>query len=304
MSAPTPDNPGLLNWFLILALGVIWGAAFLSVSVALEGFGPLTVASFRVAIAAIVLSVIASVMGQGLHKVPSREAWGFILAIGLGATALPFVMLAWGQQYVPSAFAGVTMGAVPLLVLPLVYVFSPEEGIGPRRIIGMILGFAGLVLLIGPGSGDAAETANQTWGKLAFLASACCYAAGSVTTRRAPKMPPLAFAAGGMLCAAIVLLPLSLAVEGWPEAWPARPGLALLYAALLPTALAAVIRVRVITTAGSLFMSLTSYMVPVWSVIFGILLLSEDLPANLYLGLGLILAGIALSQWRAIFGLK
>jgi drug/metabolite transporter (DMT)-like permease len=78
------------------------------------------------------------------------------------------------------------------------------------------------------------------------------------------------------------------------------PSLALLYAALLPTAIAAIIRVRVITTAGSLFMNMTSYMVPAWSVVFGIVLLGEDLPPQLYTGLALILCGIAISQSRQI----
>ena len=96
------------------------------------------------------------------------------------------------------------------------------------------------------------------------------------------------------------MVPLALWFEGLPSDWPTRPTIGLLYAALLPTALAAVIRVRIITTAGSLFMSIVSYLVPVWSVIFGIILLNEALPTNLFLGLGLILSGIALSQARSI----
>ena len=169
MTAPSPQNPGLFNWVLLLSLSVIWGAAFLSVSVALEGFGPITVAALRVAIAAVVLSLLAPLFGQSITTIPSRRAWGFVAAIGIGATALPFSLLAWGQQFVPSAFAGVTMGAVPLIVLPLVYLFSPEEGIGPRRIIGMGLGFIGLVLLIDPGAEPDIDNPNAFLGKLAFL---------------------------------------------------------------------------------------------------------------------------------------
>lgn len=300
MATPTPQNPGLLNWTLLLSLGLIWGAAFMSVRIALDGFGPFTVAALRVSIAAVVLMTIAPIMGQGVSKIPSRSAWRYVAAVGVGATALPFLLLAWGQQYVPSAFAGVAMGAVPLLVLPLVYVFSPEEGIGPRRVIGMILGFIGLALLIGPGAMDSTGASREWLGRLSCLSAAACYAVGSVVTRRAPKMPPLAFAAGGLLCASVVLLPLTLVIEGVPDAWPTRPFLGLLYAALLPTGLAAVIRVRIITTAGSLFMSLVSYMVPVWSVVFGITLLNEEVPAQLFVALAIILIGIGLSQLRSL----
>ncbi|MEM8631310.1 MAG: DMT family transporter [Pseudomonadota bacterium] len=297
--ATTPASPGTLNWILVVALGAIWGAAFMSVSVALEGFGPVWLAALRVAIAAVVLAVIGHLMGQGLARVPRRAA-PYVALLGVGAVALPFLLLSWGQQYVPSAFAGVAMGTVPLLVVPLVALFSPEEGIGPRRIAGMALGFLGIVTLFGPDAWSGHSETFGFWGQAACIVAAGCYAGGSVLTRRTPKTPPLALAAGSLVAASVILLPLALVVEGVPEAPSAKPTLALLYAALFPTAIAAVIRVRVITTAGSLFMSLTSYMVPVWAVIFGIALLGEDLPQSLFWGLGLILAGIALSQWSSV----
>lgn len=291
----SPTSPGWLNWVLILALGVIWGTAFMGVSTALTGLGPWWVTAGRVSLAALTLMIVAPMLGQGLARVPGPRAWGFAAAIGIGAVALPFALLSWGLTRVPSAFAGVAMGSVPLLVLPLVAIFSPEEGIGPRRIAGVALGFAGLVVLIGPG----ALTDGSIAGRLAVVGAALCYAVGSVTTRRAPAMPPVAFATATLLIGAVVLVPVALALEGLPHVTQPRALTALLYVALFPTALAAVIRVRVITTAGSLFMSLTSYMVPIWAVIFGVTLMDEDLPPQVFIALGLILAGIALSQLRA-----
>ncbi len=301
MSTPSPARPGALNWALIVGLGVIWGGAFLSVRIALDGFTPLQVAAGRLLIGALALTGIASLLGQSPAVLPSRRAWVFAAVIGAGASALPITLLAFGQQYVPSAFAGVAMGAVPLLVLPLVWAFSPEEGIGPRRLIGMGMGFAGLLVLTGPGAFGAGE-GSVLAGRVMCIGAALCYAAGSVATRRAPPMPPLAFASVTLLAAAAILVPVALVVDGVPRSFPAQPVQALIYAALLPTALAAAIRVRVITTAGSLFMSITSYMVPVWSVIFGLWLGAEELPPTLYSGLGLILAGILISQSRSLFG--
>ncbi|MEM6303576.1 MAG: DMT family transporter, partial [Pseudomonadota bacterium] len=206
---------------------------------------------------------------------------------------------AWGITHVPSAFAGITMGALPILLVPLVWWFSPDEGIGPRRIAGLCIGFVGLALLMGPGAVESTGPMT-TWGRIACFAAACCYAVGSIVTRRAPPMPPVAFGAGTLVAGSALLVPIALIFEGWPPAWPLGPMLAVLYAALLPTALAAVIRVRVITTAGSLFMSFVNYMVPVWAAIFGVVLLSEDLPPQLFTALGLILAGIAVAQSRQI----
>jgi len=298
--APSPENPGLFNWLLILLLGLVWGGAFMLVRLSLDGFGPWSVAAWRTGLGGITLAVIGAVLGQGIHKIPSLRAWGFAGAIGAGAVALPFVLLSWGQQFIPSAFAGVAMGAVPLLVLPLVYVFSKDEGIGPRRVMGMILGFVGLFILVGPGATATTGHENEGLGRLACLAAAGCYASGSVITRHAPKMPPIAFATATLLVAATLLIPIALITEGWPPSFPAQPTAALVCAAMLPTALAAVIRVRVITTAGSLFMSLTSYQVPVWAVILGVGFLGESLPPQLFLALTIILAGIGLSQSRAL----
>lgn len=302
MATPTPDRPGPLNWALLTVLGIVWGSAFMSISIALEGFGPITVAALRTSIGAIALLAAGAALGQNPTAIPGRVGWVFAAAVGITSSALPFLLLAWGLQHIPSAFAGVAMGAVPLLLLPLAYVFSPEEGIGPRRVAGVALGFVGLAVLIGPGA-FAGGGDLTGFGRLACLGAAACYGVSSVLTRRAPPMPPISLAAASLLAGAVVLVPLALALEGVPDAAPARATLALVYLGLLPTGIAALLRVRVIRTAGSVFMSLVSYMVPVWAVIFGGVLLGEALPPQLLVALGLILAGIGLSQWRSLSAL-
>lgn len=302
-NAPSPENPGLLNWLLVLFLGVVWGSAFMSMSISLDGFGPRMVAAARLTFAALALIILGACVGQPITRIThtaGKRGWLFVCLIGTIALAMPMLMLTWGQQHVPSAFAGVAMGTVPLLVLPLVYIFSPEEGIGPRRIIGMIMGFVGLAILVGPGAFANGDSDLVLWGRLACICAACGYAIGSVLTRRAPKMPPIALATGTLTAASFIVLPFALLTEELPSSFSLNPTVALIYAALLPTAVGALIRVRVITTAGSLFMNITSYMVPVWSVIFGIVIMNEDLPAQLYTALALILLGIFISQSRAI----
>ncbi len=296
MTTPTPTAPGALNWLLVVVLGVIWGTAFMGVSTALTGLTPWWVTAGRIGLAALVLVPVGALMGQPLWRLRGARAWASVAFVGIIATAMPFALLSWGLTQVPSAFAGVAMGAVPLLVLPLVAIFSPEEGIGPRRLIGVALGFVGLVILIGPG----ALSDGTLMGRLACIGAAACYAMGSVVTRRAPAMPPLAFAAGGLSIGALVLVPLAFMLEGPPSLDQPIAGWALLYVALFPTGIAAIIRVRVITTAGSLFMSLTSYMVPVWAVLFGATIMGEDLPPQLLWALALILCGIGISQSRAL----
>ncbi|MDU8943857.1 DMT family transporter [Ovoidimarina sediminis] len=298
MPQPSPATPGALNWALVLGLGVVWGTAFMGVEVALRAYPPFTVAAGRVLIGALVLLVVGPILGQGLTRIPSARGWLFACLVGIAAAAVPFSLLSWGQQHVPSAFAGVTMGAVPLLTLLLAMYFSREEGVGPRRIAGVSLGFLGLVILVGPGA-FSGESPLVGWGRLACVLSACCYAVANILTRRAPRMPPIALATAALLTASLVLVPLALMIEGVPDIPRALPSAALVWVALGPTALAALVQVRIIQTAGALFMSQVSYMVPLWSVIFGILILGETLPKQLFIALGLIFTGIAFSQWSA-----
>ena len=301
-TVPTPENPGAFNWFLICFLGVIWGSAFMSISVALQEYPPFTLAALRVFFGAIVLCIMGVIMGQPItriHQTAGLPGWGYSAIIGFITVTAPFLLLCWGIQYVPSAFAGVAMGAIPLIILPLAYIFSPDEGIGPRRIIGVVLGFAGLALLLGKGALET-TSAQTFWGQLACLAAAACYAVGSIITRRAPRIPPVAFASGTLAVGAAMLIPFAIIAEGMPRLSWSFETLTVFYLAALPTGLAAAIRVIVVQSAGSVFMSLTSYQVPIWSAVFGIVLLGEALSAQLFIALALILLGIGISQWRSL----
>lgn len=299
----SPENPGLRNWLSIIALGVIWGGAFMSTKIALDGFGPLWVASGRVGIAALAVTMIGTTMGQGLHLISDRRSWAFVIVYGIIAVAGAVTLLAWGQQHVSSAFAGITMGSIPLMILPLAYLFSRDEGIGARRILGFVVGFIGLAILIGPKAFQSSGADLESLGRLACIACCLMYAIGSIVTRRSPQMPPLAFAAGSLWVGAVILVPIAFWVEGTPASLWSKSGFALIFAALVPTAIGAVLRVQIIKSAGSVFMSLTSYMVPVWSILFGMLILGEQITTTMTLGMVLILAGIGLSQSRAILAM-
>jgi drug/metabolite transporter (DMT)-like permease len=293
--APTPAN-----WFSIFALGLIWGGTFMVVSIALEGYGPLTVACARTTLGAIALSALVVALGRPL---PSRSVIKHLIVIGALNTALPFTLLSWGQQYVPSAFAGISMAALPLIVLPLAHFFS-DEPLSARRFAGVAVGFAGAIVLIGPAALRIGE-GMAPLGQIACLAATVSYAISSILTRRCPPVDPITMAAATLIVGAAILIPPTLAIEGVPGWAGTRAGLAILILGFLPTALANLLRVIVIRSAGSVFMTLVNYQVPLWSVVFGAFVLREDLPFRFFAALGLILCGLAISQWRRpirIFG--
>lgn len=300
-----PAGPGLTNWLLIMLLGFLWGASFLGAKLALADFGPLVLAAGRIALAALVLLAALFATGRRLPSmrgIEGRRVWLFCLSMGAFSNALPFFLLNWAQQSVASAFAGVAMASVPLFVLPLAHLFVPGERIGPIRVLGFVTGFAGVILLIGPESLLDLDSGGWllTLARAACVSAACCYAIGSIVTRRAPPVDRLAFGAASMLCATVMIVPVALILESWPDRVTLIPALGFVYLGLGPTALATLILVRVIRSAGPSFLSLTNYMVPLWSIGLGTVVLGETLPPLFFAGFAMILAGLAISQWRNI----
>ncbi len=294
------NRPHLINWSLLLALGLIWGASFLGVSVALTGFGPITVAAIRVTIAAAILTGVSIKMGHGLpatRTATGRKTWLHAFGMGMFSNAVPFSLLSWAQIHVSSGYAGITMAVVPLLVLPLSHFFIPGERLSSQRIFGFAVGFVGVVILIGPaqilesGGGDIENIA-----RIVCVIASCCYAIGSIITRLAPHGPQMAFSSAALIMASAMLVPVALIFEGIPAVPNQAALLGVLYLGLFPTALATVILVYIIKAAGPPFLSLVNYQVPVWAVVIGMVVLNESLPGQFVWALGLILIGLGVSQ--------
>lgn len=288
------NSGGLQNWARLAALGIIWGASFMLVEIAIRDFGPLSVAAIRLVVAALILIPIALTR----HGIPSApRVWLFALGAAVFSHALPFSLLAWAQGTVASSVAGVFMAVVPLIVLPLSHLFVPGEDMTARKTLGLLIGFIGVLVLIG--SDALAELGGEGLvliAQLACLGSTLCYATGSVIMKRAPKSEPLAFAALAMAMAAAIALPLAW----WGEGIPAAPGLdsvlALLMLGALPTALALLLILAILDRAGPPFLSLVNYQVPIWAILFGGIFLGEAIPTRLGIALVLILGGVAISQ--------
>ena len=288
------------SWLLILLLAFIWGGTFLVTEIALTEMPPFWIAATRVGLAATVMIPIWGLRGFRLFTTPpTRADLAAVIFIGAASSAVPFSLLAWGQQYVTSGFAGVTMAATALIILPLAHFFVPGEAMSPRKAIGFSLGFLGVVILIGAQAFESTGTALEPQGRLACLAAAGCYATSSIIMRRLPAIDAIGLATILLIIATFITIPMALTIEGLPPR-PSPPILAALaFLGLLPTAAANFLRVVVIRSAGPVFMSLVNYQVPIWSVCLGALVLNEPLPPSLLYAMVLILAGVALSQYGA-----
>jgi drug/metabolite transporter (DMT)-like permease len=294
------NTPGAITLIKLICLGLIWGSSFMAVSIALEGFGPMTIAATRITLGASALLLITAMMRIELPSLNTRHGrtvWLCALGMGFFSNALPFSLLSWGQTYVASGFAGVCMAVVPLFVLPLAHLLVPGERMTLRRVLGFAIGFSGVLTLIGFKAFASAGSDFESLARLACLAAALCYAIGSIITRLCPSVNMLALSAAALSCGAVMIVPTALWQEGLPPSLPAgRSLLAVLYLGLVPTALAQVLLVQVARSAGPSVLSTVNYQVPVWSVFFGALLLNETLPPQLFAALVLILVGLLISR--------
>ena len=289
------------SWFMVALLAFIWGGTFLVTEVALTGITPFWLAASRIGFAAVVMGLIWALRGFPLFKTtPSTGHIVAMLFIGMASSAIPFSLLAWGQQYVTSGFAGVSMASVALIVLPLAHFMVPGERITLRKALGFLVGFCGVVILIGGQAFESTGTALEFPGRMACIGAAGCYALSSILMRRLPQVDAIGLATVLLIIGGSLAIPMALIVEGPPPAPSPKILLVLAFLGLVPTAAANFLRVLVVRSAGPVFMSLVNYQVPVWSVVLGALILSEPLPPSLIYAMALILAGLGLSQYRAL----
>lgn len=289
------------SWLMIGLLGLTWGGTFMVIEIALEGLTPFWLAAGRIGFAALLMAVIWGAMGFRLFRETAEPGdWASALLIGALSSAIPFVLLAWGQQFVTSGFAGVSMAAVSLIILPLAHFLVPGERFTLRKGIGFVIGFAGVCVLIGTQAFESTGISMEPAGRLACLGAAFCYALSSILIRRLPAVDPVGLAAVLLLMGATLVLPLAALVEGAPAMPDTRTLIAVVFLGLIPTAAASLLRVLVVRSAGPVFMSLTGYQVPVWSVVLGALILGEPLPPSLLTALALILLGVGLIQFGAL----
>lgn len=286
---------------MIAVLAFIWGGTFMVTEVALTGITPFWLAASRIAFATLVMLVFWSMRGFALFQArPTANQNVAMIVMGALSGAVPFALLAWGQQYVTSGFAGVSMASTALIMLPLSHYFVAGEQMTWRRVLGFVIGFVGVAVLIGGQAFESTGNALETPGRIACVLAACCYASSTILMRRLPAVDPIGLATVLLLIGSAFSIPLALITEGWPPLPPNDTLLILAFLGLVPTAAANFLRILVVRSAGPVFMSLVNYQVPVWSVVLGALILSEPLPPSLLYAMGFILLGLAISQYGAL----
>jgi drug/metabolite transporter (DMT)-like permease len=285
---------GPAEWALLIGLVALWGSSFLLVRVALDAFTPVAVTAGRLLIGAGVLLLVLLLTQR---RVPaSGRAWAFFLTMAVLGNALPFFLIAWGQVAIPSGLTGILMAVMPLVVLLLAHFF----------VAGFLLGFVGVIVLTGPDALAALVGVDAALlSQLAVLTAAVCYGVAVIVARRGPPLNPVVTGAAVLSIASVLVGTVLVAggalggaeavVHHPPSLWP---GLALAALGALSTGLATVVYFVLVARAGPTFLSLINYLIPVWAVVLGAVVLDERLPPRAFAALGLILAGVVIARWR------
>jgi drug/metabolite transporter (DMT)-like permease len=295
MNTDKPTRLGVELALLALLAG-LWGSSYLLIKVALTSFPPFTLMAVRVTLASAFLLVVMTTRSEQLPR--DGASWRALFVQSLLNSSLAWLVLAWGQQYLPSGLAGVLNSTSPLFVFLLTAFSAQRRTQSIAKLAGVVMGFVGVALVVGL---DVLQgLGQQTLAQGAVLFGAFLYACAAMNGKRLAHLSPLVTATGTMLWAALTLVPLSLAFE---HPWTLRPSalacLAAATLALLGTGVALIIYFRLIKTLGPMGVASQSYLRAGVSVLLGLIILGEQLSGTVLAGLAAIIVGVALINMPA-----
>lgn len=282
------------DWILLWTVSLLWGGSFLFNELALAGLPALTIVWGRVALAALVLGLVVRVSGQGM---PGRAVWPALAVMGVLNNLVPFTLFVLAQGQITGALASVLNATTPLFTVLVAHLATRDERLTPVKAAGVGLGFAGVVVMM---LGE--DLGGELLAILACLGAALSYGLAGVWGRRfkAAGVTPLQTAAGMLAASAVMLTPVWLALDRpWALTWPGwSPVAAVVALAVLSSAVAYLIFFRILARAGAVAISLVTFLIPFSAAGLGWLVLGERLEARHFLGLALILGGLALTLRR------
>jgi drug/metabolite transporter (DMT)-like permease len=306
-SGTTSHRMDLAEWGLLAALAFFWSWVFFLTKIALVDMRPFTVVALRLGLGAIILHVVVLIGGARMPT--SLRTWGIFIGMGALNNFVPFCLIAWGQTQIASGLAAILNATTPLFTVLLAHVLTRDERMTPNRLGGVLLGVAGVIVMIGP-SALHGVTANVL-GQVAILGAAVCYACAGIVGRRLRDLKPMVAATGQVTTGALMVLPLALAVDRpWMQPMPGVAAwTAVASAALFCTAVGYALYFRILATAGATNLLLVTLVMPVGAVLLGSAILGEqiqprELGGMLLIGLGLVTidGSVLASSWRTKVG--
>jgi drug/metabolite transporter (DMT)-like permease len=291
---PIETRPGWRLQYLVLAL--IWGLSFLFIKEGVGAFAPVQIALGRLAVGGAVLMVVLLARRERLPR--GGRTWAHLAVAAVLNNVIPFSLFGYAEQRVPSALAGICNASAPLFTAVVAFAMLPNERLNKRRRLGLGTGFAGVFVVLGAWTG---LSGHDLAGALLALGGGLCYGIGFPYTRRfltGSGFSSLSLAAGQILCGTAALAVITPVVTSVPVHWPVTAVLCVSLLGALGTGIAYLLYYGIIAAAGATTAATVGYIMPLVSILAGIIALGERLTWNEPVGAAIIVAGAALAQAR------
>ncbi len=296
-----PNSPamGVNEWTMLVTLSVLWGGSFFFFKILVAELPPFTVVLGRVGFAAIILNAV--LIARRDFMPANLRLWRAFFVMGLLNNVVPFSLIVFGETRISSGLASILNAATPIFTVLAAHALTSNEKLNWAKSLGVLFGFAGVIVLIGPGALTGISDGDLV-GDAACLLAALTYAFAGVYGRRFKGVPPLKVATGQITASTLVLLPVAAIVDRpWTLPVPsAQVWLAFAGIALLSTALAYILYFRILATAGATNLLLVTFLLPVSAMTLGVLVLGESVTWNALAGMALIGLGLAAIDGRLL----
>ena len=281
-------QPNLIDYSLLIFLAIIWASAFFNIKIATDSFGPITIAFIRVLLGSIPLIILCFYKKIKI-EVFSKD-WPWFASIGFVNMVFPFFLIAYGVKEVQSNLAAILMSTSPLTSTLLAHFFIKEEKINILKIVGVLIGFAGILYLF---SDNFLINENNIFSALCILIGSLGYVVGGILTLKISHKKNENVTASILIWATIILLPICFYFE---QPWNYDPSLTSLisitYLGIIATGLAWVLRFKVLKDNGLVFQSQVAYLIPIFGVMLGYIFLKEIITIKVLVALLAIVIGI------------
>ena len=277
-----------LDYFLLTVLALIWASAFFNIKIATYSYGPLTIAFLRIlfgAIPVVILCYIKKIKIEAFSK-----DWYWFATIGFINLVIPFFLIAYGVQKVQSNLAAILMASTPLTAAALAHFFTENEKINLIKSLGILIGFSGIVFLF---SDNLLINKSNVFSAFLILFGSCFYVVGGLLTLKISNKKNENVTASILIWGTLILLPISFFFE---QPWNLTPRLdstlALIYLGIFSTGIAWLLRFYILKHNGLVFQAQVAYLIPIFGVILGFLILNEVITSKVIIALIAVIIGI------------
>ena len=285
MRQPTPSD-----YIVLTILALIWSSAFFNIKIATYSYGPISIAFLRILFGALPLLLIC--FFKKIKIEAFSKDWHWFASIGIINLVIPFFMIAYGVKSVQSNLAAILMATTPLTATVLAHFFTDNEKFNFMKIIGVLIGFSGIVYLF---SDEILINKNNFFSALMILVGSCFYVIGGLLTLKIKHKKNENVTASILIWGALITFPIAIFIE---QPWNLSPRLdstiSLIYLGIFPTGIAWMIRFRILKNNGLVFQAQVAYLIPIFGIILGYIFLKELITPKVLVAVVAVIIGIYL----------